>query len=137
MVKLEHQKKKDVTYEMTWMGLWGFAEITLGIIIACGLSLPRFFRAHAHTFGILLATISRPFNSFWASTRSSHGRRLSDSSNTLPIPLGVMPEGDDKPSIRKTTEIVQQPSKVRLMPYDTSSTYPGSEFENYSGANAV
>lgn len=45
---LELRKKEnyhDPTYIMAWMGLWGYAEIALGVIVACGLHLPRLYRA--------------------------------------------------------------------------------------------
>lgn len=37
----------DPHYNTQWSRLWMFAEITLGFIVACALSLPEFIRAKA------------------------------------------------------------------------------------------
>jgi hypothetical protein len=33
--------KPDTSYEIAWMGLWSWAEIALGIICACSITLPK------------------------------------------------------------------------------------------------
>ena len=65
MFKLESQgDNQDASYEMAWMGLWSWAEISLGVIVACTLSLPKFVRAKSKEFGSLFSSVARPFNSF-------------------------------------------------------------------------
>ena len=49
----------DVSYNITIMGLWTWAEITTGIIISCLPVLPKFFR---HFGPIVYRTISSTFS---------------------------------------------------------------------------
>jgi hypothetical protein len=37
----------DVSYNTTWMGLCIFAEVGLGIVVSCMLSLPKFIETEA------------------------------------------------------------------------------------------
>ena len=49
-------KSSDRTYKLELMGLWGWAELTIGIIVGCLPVLPKFI----HHIG---ATVSRTFSS--------------------------------------------------------------------------
>lgn len=45
IMKLHDQEDRaDTSYELAWMGLWAWAEISLGIICACSFSLPKVWR---------------------------------------------------------------------------------------------
>jgi hypothetical protein len=56
----------DVSYNAIWIGLWSEAEISLGYIVACTLSLPKLMRAHR----VNLSRVLSPFRSSQA-TKSS------------------------------------------------------------------
>lgn len=40
-----HLSLPDASYELAWLGLWSWAELALGIMVACSLSLPKIYRA--------------------------------------------------------------------------------------------
>jgi len=67
----------DVSYNSLWIGLWSEAEISLGYIVACTLSLPRLIRAKRFQ-------LSRAFSPFHSKnnsqqTKSSGGTSRSQS----------------------------------------------------------
>ena len=45
------------------MGLWSYAEIGLGLIVICTLSLPKFIDVKGKKLRIFLSSITRPFSS--------------------------------------------------------------------------
>ncbi|KAF2020602.1 hypothetical protein BU24DRAFT_487188 [Aaosphaeria arxii CBS 175.79] len=74
MIRLLHQGEyRDTSYELARMGLWSWAEIALGIIVACTLSLPKLFRAKSKELSVVLSAVSRPFQSI----RSAFGSHVS------------------------------------------------------------
>lgn len=78
MFRLESQgDQQDASYEMAWMGLWSWAEIALGIIVACTLSLPKLVRAKSKEFGSLFSSVARPFVSLKSIFKTSMTRSRS------------------------------------------------------------
>ena len=71
------------------MGLWAFAEIGLGLIVICALSIPKFLDAKGKKLRIFFSSIVKPFTSNGSFRslvgRSSAGRETVDAeaSNTL------------------------------------------------------
>ncbi|KAF2464557.1 uncharacterized protein BDR25DRAFT_95504 [Lindgomyces ingoldianus] len=53
----------DVSYHIAWMGLWSYAEIALGIIVACTLSLPKLVQAKGWKLPSVFSSFSNPFSS--------------------------------------------------------------------------
>ncbi|KAI4212864.1 MAG: hypothetical protein L6R36_009472 [Xanthoria steineri] len=53
----------DISYNVAWMGLWAYAEIGLGIIVICTLSLPKFIEVKGKKVRIFLSGITRSFSS--------------------------------------------------------------------------
>lgn len=53
----------DVSYNTAWQGLWAFAEISLGIVVICTFSLPKFIEAKGKMLRGLLSSLTRPFTS--------------------------------------------------------------------------
>ena len=53
----------DVSYNTAWQGLWAFAEISLGIIVICTFSLPKFIEAKGTQLRGVFLSITRPFTS--------------------------------------------------------------------------
>lgn len=81
MFKLETQGDyQDNSYEMAWMGLWSWAEVALGIIVACTLSLPKLVRAKSKEVGSMLSSFTRPFSSLRSLFRTSMTRTKSNDS---------------------------------------------------------
>jgi hypothetical protein len=65
MFRLESQgDNQDASYEMAWMGLWSWAEISLGVVVACTLSLPKLVRAKSKELSSLFSSVAQPFTSF-------------------------------------------------------------------------
>ncbi|KAL8925179.1 MAG: hypothetical protein Q9208_003684 [Pyrenodesmia sp. 3 TL-2023] len=62
--------KADVSYNAAWACLWAFAETTLGIIVICTFSLPKFIEAEGHMFRRAFHGIIRPFRT-WSVSGSS------------------------------------------------------------------
>jgi hypothetical protein len=60
----------DVSYNAAWMGLWAFAEISLGIVVTCMLSLPRLIEAKGQWVRDALSCMSKPFTFFSKRSRS-------------------------------------------------------------------
>ena len=59
----------DVSWNVGWMGLWAFAEVGLGIIVICALSLPKFIESRGHKLRIFFSSIIKPFTSSDSLTR--------------------------------------------------------------------
>lgn len=55
--------KADVSYNVAWMGLWAYAEIALGLIVICTLSLPKFIEVKGKRLRLFLSSVSLPFSS--------------------------------------------------------------------------
>lgn len=53
----------DVSYYTHWQGLWAFVEISLGIIVACAFTLPKFIEAKGTKLRGVLSSLTRPFPS--------------------------------------------------------------------------
>lgn len=53
----------DVSYNTAWQGLWAFAEISLGIVVTCTFSLPKFIEAKGTKLRGVLSSLTRPFTS--------------------------------------------------------------------------
>ena len=52
----------DVSYSVSWLGLWACAEIGLGIIVICALSLPKFMKSRGQKLRLFFVSIIRPFS---------------------------------------------------------------------------
>lgn len=55
---VKDEKNADISYNMIAMGLWSYAEVSLGMIIACALSLPTLMQARGWNMSSIIA---RPF----------------------------------------------------------------------------
>lgn len=65
----------DLSYNITWAGLWAYAEISFGIIVTCTLSLPKFIEAKGVKFHDAFSSFTRPFTSLTSiGSFGSHGR---------------------------------------------------------------
>ncbi|KAL9613858.1 MAG: hypothetical protein Q9204_008868 [Flavoplaca sp. TL-2023a] len=53
----------DISYNVAWMGLWAYAEIGLGIIVICTLSLPKFIEVKGQKVLVFFSGIIQPFSS--------------------------------------------------------------------------
>lgn len=79
MFKLERQgDNQDASYEMAWMGLWSWAEIALGIIVACTLSLPKLVRAKSMEFDSVVSSVVQRFTSFKSMSKTTTTRTRSN-----------------------------------------------------------
>ncbi|KAI4255881.1 MAG: hypothetical protein L6R42_006511 [Xanthoria sp. 1 TBL-2021] len=58
------EKDADVSYNAAWLGLWAYAEISLGIILISSFSLPKLIEARGKTMRIVLSNLARPLGSF-------------------------------------------------------------------------
>lgn len=65
----------DVSYNTAWLGLWAFAEISVGVSVTGTFLLPKFLEAEGPRLrGVLRGVLGRPFTSL---TRIS-GRQWKD-----------------------------------------------------------
>ncbi|KAL8749337.1 MAG: hypothetical protein Q9199_007748 [Rusavskia elegans] len=74
----------DISYNVAWMGLWAYAEIGLGIIVICTLSLPKFFEVKGKKVRIFLSGITRPFSSRSGSWDKLQRSKASDVESVAP-----------------------------------------------------
>jgi hypothetical protein len=49
----------DLTYNTAWEGLWVFAEISFGLIVACSFALPQFIEAKGTMLRGLFSSLTR------------------------------------------------------------------------------
>lgn len=56
-------KSADFSYNISWLGLWSYAEISLCLTVACALSLPKLLRANKTKFSLVSSFFSRIFSS--------------------------------------------------------------------------
>jgi hypothetical protein len=70
----------DVSYNSAGLGTSALIDISLGVIVSCSLSLPRFFEVKGQG---ILRTFSRPFTTFTGS--SSSRTRTSQSKTELSL----------------------------------------------------
>jgi hypothetical protein len=55
--------KADVTYNSVFTALWSYAECTLGIIVACMLSLPKLYQAKGGRLRTMYSGLAKKFSS--------------------------------------------------------------------------
>lgn len=53
----------DVSYNTAWQALWSYAEISLGMIVTCLLSLPKFIEVKGTKLRGFLSSLTRSFPS--------------------------------------------------------------------------
>lgn len=71
---VHNEAESDVSYNIAWMALWTYAEIALGMIVACTLSLPRLVQAKGGKLSSMFSSLTRPFSSLKSSILPSKGR---------------------------------------------------------------
>lgn len=57
-----HLALPDASFELAWLGLWSWAELALGIIVTCSLSLPKIYRAKRSQPRSIVSSTSRPIS---------------------------------------------------------------------------
>lgn len=72
----------DVSHNGLFIGLWTEAEVALGFIVACSLSLPRLIQAKRQAFSRAFAFVSSPFSSTRGTVRSSSRKSTLRSKST-------------------------------------------------------
>ena len=62
----------DTSYNSAWLGLWAFAEISLGITVTGTLLLPKFIEAKGTKLRGIFSSLTRPFTSLtsWGSSNT-------------------------------------------------------------------
>lgn len=74
----------DVSYNTVWQGLWAFAEISLGIVVTCTFTLPKFIEAKGAKLRAVISSLTRPFTRSFTSLTSggSFGRLMQSKKDT-------------------------------------------------------
>lgn len=86
----------DISYNVAWMGFWIFAEISLGIIVPCTLSIPKFIEAEGQRLRKGLCHIAKPFrsisvlDSFLRTTKSNSYNSITTTHDTATLPMTAM-----------------------------------------------
>jgi hypothetical protein len=60
-----NESHADVSFHIAWMGLWSYAELALGIIVACSLSLPRLAKSTKLKLSSIFSGTSVSSDSAW------------------------------------------------------------------------
>ena len=91
--------KADISYNVAWMGLWAYAEIGLGLIVICTLSLPKFIEVKGKKLRTFLSSFSLPFSSrsgSWDKSRRSDKDVESGARDIDDTPLNSKTNGSTK-----------------------------------------
>ena len=54
----------DASWNFAWLGFWAFAEIGLGIIVICVLTLPKFVESKGKKVRLFFSSMVKPFTSY-------------------------------------------------------------------------
>jgi len=107
----------DVSYNSAWQGLWAIAELSLGIIVICTFSLPRFFEARGTMLRNALSSLLQPFTSLRSGTGLSFRTRTQSqndsagSRGTRPGRATInVPSESDLPLNNRDSDIESHPS---------------------------
>jgi hypothetical protein len=121
MMKLNDQgDKQDASFEMAWMGLWCWAEVTLGIICACSISLPKLWRERRKEMGNVLSKINKPFSAFMSMTRGESSKARSSKASQTSDETGPY-KGSPDPELGPNSWPTQMADAGNLL-----SSQPGS-----------
>ncbi|KAH7125215.1 hypothetical protein B0J11DRAFT_433972 [Dendryphion nanum] len=121
--------QSDVSHNGLYIGLWTMAEVSLGFVVACSLSLPRLIQAKRKKFSSALSYISSPFstnrsgnskksspnnmNSTLKSTRATS--RCSDQIQLQPSGKQT-PEKSKRPVVQEAIRVANTPETRRPPP---------------------
>lgn len=84
-------KQPDNSYNTLWEGLWVYAEISLGIILICLMTLPKFIQAKGDRIQNVCWNLTRPVVSL-ASDFVEH--LVHSSTNSIPSRATTLNESD-------------------------------------------
>jgi hypothetical protein len=73
MKVVKQGKQADLSYEFAWMGMFAYAEISLGLIVACALALPKLLRAKGAGVTRIGSFVSRVLSPFATGSGSTSG----------------------------------------------------------------
>jgi hypothetical protein len=97
--------RPDNTYYIAWMGVWSYAELALGIMISCFLTLPKLFQAHGIHLSSFFSSLTKPFSSFKFSWRDpsnmSDGSRKKSASQDFKLTFNQ--KADFGPTFRESS----------------------------------
>jgi nicotinic acid phosphoribosyltransferase len=114
----------DVSYNVAWMGLCIIAEISLGIIVACMLSMPKLVEARGDWLATKLSGMSTAFGSIFSGfPLPKFGMRGRSSALSLVSARSELPHVHSTPSQSGSSTVRLQSNAE----YDNGSYMLGSE----------
>ena len=75
----------DWSYNAAWLSLWSYAELSLGILVTCTLSVPKFVEAEGERIRRACRRITMPFRSSVGSSKKFLRSAKEDGSATEDI----------------------------------------------------
>lgn len=78
----------DISYNVCWLGLWVFAEISFGITVTGTFLLPKFIEAEGAKLRGVFSSLTRPLTSL--TSGSSFGASKKDSSASQDVTLDTV-----------------------------------------------
>ena len=111
--------QSDVSHNGLFIGLWTMAEVALGFIVSCSLSLPLLIQAKRKKFSSAVSYLSSPFSTnrskssnpttVYSTTRGTS--RCSDH-----IQLRPSPQPNEKPKANVNEVYINSPPEIRNPP---------------------
>ncbi|KAF2018084.1 hypothetical protein BU24DRAFT_408037 [Aaosphaeria arxii CBS 175.79] len=126
--------ESDISHNGLLIGLWTQAEVALGFIVACSLSLPKLVQAKRKKISQAMSKVSSPFSSIRSTIRSRSGSQstkrsnsTSDGSRKGSLPLIVMQSeagGIKRPIYYEERELRAQHEKGMFPIKEERDPYP-------------
>lgn len=73
----------DVTYNLAFMGLWTYAELSMGVVCACLPATPRFFKEVRERLSTLRSSSSYPRTTFFGLKSKQHHDQSSEENSEV------------------------------------------------------
>lgn len=102
---LQQGRRGDSSYQILFMGLWGYAEIALGLIVGCSLHLPKLFRSKSKRGNITSSSNIPEHSSHFRS-----GIKMLSTKFKSNASLASNSQCEEEHGILKTTVITQRPA---------------------------
>jgi hypothetical protein len=109
----------DVSHNGLFIGLWTEAEVALGFIVACSLSLPKLFQAKRNKLGRAFSTLTSPFSTMRSTVRSKarpSPQNSLNSSKSKASTTDTLRSSDRIEMIEKNPVVYAEPEEMVMPP---------------------
>ena len=134
----------DVSHNGLFIGLWTEAEVSLGFIVACALSLPKLIQAKGSKLKRAMSKASSPFSSFRGTVRSVSRRDTCPSEQSIRCKGQALREPENgqvehinaEDAVAQRKRYYQQPSQQQMQT-PVGHLHPGAYAQSAAAASSV